>query len=248
MNSTELNDENFPPGSADLIPALPAPQTSSPDSKTVAFTEQDYKTAVRLLVGALLEGNDELRYRAKTWLTNVQKVEQEIDALNLAEETGGSALVYALIGLLFKSPRYMERITHTAGHAATYAASIVSRFTRPITSSRVLRPVRRRYSTLELRGESLVNSLEKIGRSEASPSRLLIREQVKEEAVEDVLVYMVEKSKMKEMIVETSTAVGGDALVEIRGRTASVDSSLDNLVDNLLRRQKPKTAPTDSSS
>ena len=53
---------------------------------------------------------------------------------------------------------------------------------------------------------------------------------------------------MKEMIVETSTAVGGDALVEIRGRTASVDSSLDNLVDNLLRRQKPKTAPTDLSS
>ena len=248
MDSTDMNDEDLPSGNVDLTPALPAPQTSSSDSREVEFTEEDYKTAVRLLVGAVLEGNDELRYRAKTWLTNVQKDEQEIDALNLEAETGGSPLVYAIIGLLFKTPRYLSRVTATADRASSHAISFVSRFTRPITNSWVLRPVRRRYDALVAVGESKVSSLEKIGRSEASPSRTLIREQVKEEAVEDVLIYMVEKSKMREMIVETSTEVGGDALIEIRGRTASVDSLLDNLVDNILKRRKPKTPPSDSAS
>lgn len=248
MNSTDVNDEDFPYSSDDLIPALPAPQTSSSDSREVEFSEEDYKTTVRLLVGALLEGNDELRYRIKAMLTGIQKDEQEIDALKFDDETGGSPLLYTLIGLLFKTPQYLSRVTSTALHAASYTTSFVSRFTRPFTHSRVLRPVRRRYNGLVARGESELSSLEKIGRSEAPPSRALIRLEVKEEAVEELLIYLVEKSQMRELIVETSTQVGADTLVEIRGRTASVDSSLDNLVNNLLRRQKPKTPPADSMS
>jgi hypothetical protein len=69
--------------------------------------------------------------------------------------------------------------------------------------------VRRRYNGLVARGESVVSPLERIGRSEAPPSRALIRQQVREEAVDELLIYLVEKSQMREMIVETSAQVGG---------------------------------------
>ncbi len=39
MNSTEMNDEDFPYRGDDQIPALPAPQTSSSDSREVEFTD-----------------------------------------------------------------------------------------------------------------------------------------------------------------------------------------------------------------
>ena len=248
MNSKDKNDEDFPYGSADLILALPAPQTSSSTSGESEFTAEDYKTALRLLVGSALEGNDELRYQIKTWRANIQKGEQEIDASPLEEETGGSPLLYTLLGLLFKTPDYLSRGTSTAGRASSRATSFVSRLMNPITNSWALRPVRRRYNVFVARGESVVSSLEKTGRSEARSSRALVRQQVNDETVEEFLTYMVEKSKMREMIVETSIEVGGDALIEIRGRSASVDSSLDNIVDNILRRQKLKTPPSGSLS
>lgn len=248
MVSDDPNDKDYLPEVDDLVLVQPTPPTSTPASREVEFTAEDYKTLLSLLLGSVLEGNDELRYRTKLLLTEVQKDEQEIDASILEGETGGSSLTYAFIGLLSKTPHYLSSLTSTAGRASSRAGAIVARFTRPITNSWVLRPVRRRYDALVERGESVVSSYEKIGRSKAKSSRALVRQQVNDEAVEEVLVYMVEKSKMREMIVETTTEVGGDALVEIRGRTASVDSSLDQFVDNILRRRKPETPPSNSSS
>ena len=248
MNSKDKNDKDLPSSSADLTLALPAPQTSSSASGESEFTAEDYKTALRLLVGAALEGNDELRNQIKTWRANIQKGEQEIDASMLEEETGGSPLLYTLLGLLFKTPDYLSRGTSTAGRASSRATSFVSRLMNPITNSWALRPVRRRYNVFVARGESVVSSLEKTGRSEARSSRALVHQQVNDETVEEALVYIVEKSKMREMIAETSAEVGADALTEIRGRSASVDDSLDNIVDNILRRQKVKTPPSGSLS
>jgi hypothetical protein len=248
MNYQDKNDEDFRKNSTDLILALPAPQTSSSATGESEFTAEDYKAALRLLVGAALDGNDELRNRIKTWRENIQKGEQEIEASIFEEETGGSSLLYTFIGLLFKTPEYVSWGISTADRASSLLTTFVSRATRPITNSWALRPVQRRYNGLLTRGESVVSSLEKIGRSEARSSRALFRQQVNDEVVEEFLVYIVEKSKIREMIQETTVDVGGDALTEVRGRTASVDSSLDNIVDNILRRQKLKTPPSGSVS
>jgi hypothetical protein len=248
MNSKDKNDEDFPNSSADLILALPAPQTSGSASGESEFTAEDYKNALRLLVGAALEGNDELRDRIIMWRATIQKGEQVIDASILEEETGGSPLLYTILGLLFKTPEYLGRGTSTAGRVSSRATSFVSRLMSPITNSWVMRPAVRRYNVFVARGEAVVNSLEEIGRSEARSSRALVHQQVNDETVEEALVYIVEKSKMREMIAETSAEVGADALTEIRGRSASVDDSLDNIVDNILRRQKVKTPPSGSLS
>jgi hypothetical protein len=249
LNTEDDENVDFSHSNADLILALPAPQFSSFDSREIEFTAEDYKTALRLLVGAALEGSDELRYRLKMWLVAVQKREQESGTTYLGvEATGSSPLLYTTFGFLIKTANYVSRGASTAGRVSRRTTSFANRLTKPVRHSRVLRPVRRRYHNLVARWDNLVSPFEETGRSEARSSRLLVRQEVTDEMVEEFLVYVVERSKMRELIVETSTAVGGDALDEVRGRSASVDSSLDELIDNILRRQKRETPPPSSIS
>ena len=249
MDNQDKKDEDYIIRGVDLTRALPAPQASSSASGEIEFTAEDYKTALRLLLGAALEANDELRYRLKTWLVAVQQREREGGAVfTKLGESDGSALLYTSFGLLLKSADYLNRGASTAGHVAGRATSLVSRLAKPITHSWVLRPVRRSYHALGRRWDSVVTPLEETGRSKARSSRLLVRQEVNDEMIEEFLIYLVERSKMREMIEETSAELGNDALTEMRGRSASVDSSLDDIVANILKRQKPKTPPSDPLS
>jgi hypothetical protein len=249
MSSEDKKDEVVIYSKDDLTFALQARQTSSPVYGEIEFTADDYRTALRLLVGAALELNDELRYQLKMWLISVQKREQERGAEFLgAEGMGGSALLYTVFGLLYKTAERVNRGASTAGRISARTTSLASRLAKPITHSRVLRPVRRSYHALGRRWQSVFTPLEETGRSKARSSRALVHQEFSEELVEEFLIYLVERSKLREMIVETSAEVGSDALTDVRGRSASVDSSLDDMVDNLLRRQKPKMPASDSLS
>jgi hypothetical protein len=248
MDLIENDEKDIGYSRIDVIPSPPALQARNPSYGEGEFTVEDYRTALRLLVGAALEGSDELRYRLKTWLVSVQKRERGsgVTVLGL-EGTGSSRLIYTAIGLLFKTPDVVSRGITAAGRVSRRATSLVSRLTKPVSHSWPLRPVRRRYHALLARWDSVVSPLEETGRSEAHSSRALIRQEVNDEMVEEFLIYLVERSKMRELIAETSAEVGGDALDEARVRSAEVDSSLDNIVNNILRRQKIQTPPTGSS-
>ena len=249
MNSKESNAKELPYRSGDRTLALPAPRTSNSASGDGEFTVEDYRTALRVLVGAALEGTDELRSRIGPWWENVQEWERESgSSYGGFVGTGGSPLLYTILGLLFKTPDYLSRGTSTVGRVTSRAASIVSWFTRPITHSRIMRPVQRRYNYFVARGESVMSSVIGVGRSEARSSRALVRQNINDEALEDILTYLVEKAKMRELIAEQGVEAAADVSTEIRTRSAAVDSSLDNLVDNILRRQKGKTPPSGSSS
>ena len=248
MNSKENIDRDFPYRSADQSRFQLAPPTK-PVSRDNEFTVEDYRTALRLLVGAALEGGDELLLRIRPWWADVKQWErQNIDSVIELEGKGGNTLLYTMLGVLFRTPDYLSRGADTASRISSRASSIVSRLTRPITHSRVMRPVQRRYNYFVARGESAVNSYKRLGRSEARSSRLLVRQQVNEDTLEDLLTYLVEKAKIRELIAEQGVEVAGDASTEIRQRSAAVDSSLDKIVDNILRRQKHQEPPSGSFS
>ena len=249
MNPEYKNDKALTYASTNRNVALPAPQTSSSASGESEFTVEDYRTALRLLVGAALEGSDELLLRLRPWWASVQELERESAASLLqVEEKGGSPLLYTILGLLFRTSDYVSRSASTVGRVSSRATSIVSRLMRPLTHSRVMRPVQRRYNYFVARGESEVSSLQFTGRTEARTSRLLIRQEVNEDTLEDILAYLVEKAKIRDLLAEQGVEAAGDVSTEIRVRSAAVDSSLDNIVDNIMRRQKAKTPPSGSSS
>lgn len=245
MNPEDKSDKELTYRSADRTLALTAPQTNSPASGESEFTAEDYRTALRLLVGAALEGSDELLLRIRPWWASVQEWERESGAGFIGvEEKGGSPLLYTFLGLLFRTSDSLSKGASTVGHVSSRATSIVSRLLRPITNSRVMRPVQRRYNYYVARGESAVSSLQGTGRAEARTSRLLIRQEVNEDTLEDILAYLVEKAKIRDLIAEQGVEAAADASTEIRVRSAAVDSSLDNIVDNIMRRQKAKTPPS----
>ena len=247
MDSKHINNTQLQAKGTGLTIPQSASQTSSSTSQASKFTAEDYRTALRLLVGTALEGNDELRNRIRNLRTTVGNRELESDPTYLGmDKTGGSPLIYTMIGFLFRTPEYVSRGASIAGRLTSRATRVVSKFTRPITHNRILRPARRSYQSLVERGESTVNSLEKLGRSEARSSRYLVRQEETDEILEDVLNFVVEKAKIRELIAEQSVAAATDVSTEIRQRSASVDNSLDNIVDNLLRRQKQKTPPSGS--
>jgi hypothetical protein len=109
-----------------------------------------------------------------------------------------------------------------------------------------MRPIRRRYHNYVGVGESFVNSLEEAGRSEVRSSHALVQQQANDELISDVLEYLVEKAKLRELIQGQSVELAGDAVSELRGRSAAVDTSLDELVHTALSRQKAKAPPPDS--
>jgi len=245
MKATEDDDEDFPYSSPDLSPGIPVPATSS--DETDQLSVEDYKTVLRLMVGSALVGNDELRQRIKTWRKTIQNthLEGSVPVLELGE-TSSDHLLYFLIGLLFQTPEALHGGSSVVGRASSRAFSAVSRFLEPINNSRLMQPIRDRFQMYVKVGESIVNSLEEEGRSEVQSSRALVQQQANDELISDVLEYLVEKAKLRELIEGQSVEFAGDAMTEFRGRSADVDASLDNLVQTVLRRQKAKELPPDS--
>jgi hypothetical protein len=247
MDPEENHDGPTPESSANLTLALPPPAVSKTGSPNREYTVEDYRNALRMLVGAALEGNDELLDRVIKWRETVQERELQGGAPSELEE-GGSPFLYTLLGLMFKTPDYLYRGVSATDRITSRAANITFKLFGPITNSRFMRPARRRYDRLVRRGASVVNSLEERGRMEARSSRNLVHQEVNDETVEEFLTYMVERSKMVDLITEASTEVGNDALIEVRGRSAMVDSALDGIVDKVLRRQKQQPPPGNPSS
>ena len=247
MKPTEEDDEDFPYSSPDLSPGMPEPATSSADTDQLSV--EDYKTALRLIVGSALVGNDELRQRIKTWRKTIQNTKLA-EGATIAElgETSGDHLLYFLVGLLFQTPGTLHGGASAVSRASSHAFSAVSRFLEPINNSRFMQPIRRRYQNYVEAGESIVNSLEEEGRSEVQSSRALVQQQANDELISDVLEYLVEKAKLRELIEGQSVELAGDAVSEFRGRSADIDTSLDNLVQNVLRRQKAEAPPPDSQA
>jgi hypothetical protein len=224
---------------SEVIFTRTTPRSGRYNSTESEFTVEDYRTALRLLVGAALEGTDELRLRLEPWWADVQEWERQNSASIIElDRRQGNTLLYSLLGILFKTPDYLGRGVSTASRLSSRVASIVSRVTRPVTHSRVMRPVQRRYNYYVARGESAVGSLKAVGRSEARTSRALVRQQVDEDTIEEILAYLVEKAKIRDLLAEQGVEAATDASTEIRVRSAAVDSSLDNIIDNILRRQK----------
>jgi hypothetical protein len=245
MKPIEDDDEDFPYSSPDLSPGLPEPVASY--AETDQLSVEDYKTVLRLIVGSAVVGNDELRQRIRTWRKNIQNTRLEGSAPILEPgETSGDHFLYLLVGLLFQTPDYFQGSASAVNRVSSRAFSAISRFLEPINNSRLMQPVRRRYENYVKVGESIVNSLEKEGQVEVQSSRALVQQQANDELISDVLEYLVEKAKIRELIEGQSVEFAGDAVSEFRGRSADVDASLDNLVKTVLRRQKAKEPPPHS--
>ena len=216
------------------------PYEKKPAQADVTGSDQEtVLVLLRLLVGGVLEGSDEL-------LRRLQERQQAIEQhpINSAprviaqDEADIERLRYALIGLLFETPGVINRGLARVVENTERAGNTVSRLAGPLTRSRLFRPVRRRYQRMVTRRETTLNRLVELGRLEAQRGRVLARGAVTE-TVDEVLEYLAGSPEIRDLVQQQGVSLTTEVVDELRRRVASADRRL----DSVLRRGEPASPP-----
>jgi hypothetical protein len=211
-----------------------------PASANVPGSDQETALILlRLLVGGVLEGSDEL-------LRRLQERQQAIEQhpVNSAprvisqDEADIERLRYALIGLLFETPGAINRGLARVVENTERASNTVSRIVGPVTRSRLLRPVRRRYQRLAARREATLNRLVELGWLETQRGRVMARSTVTE-TVDEVLEYLAGSPEIRDLVQQQGVSLTTEVVDELRRRVAAAD----RLLDSVLRREESTSPP-----
>lgn len=199
------------------------------------------RNLMRLALGGAFEGSAEVARRLERWQSQAgQAVEQVGDSSS--DETDLDRLRFALVGLLFETPDVVERGARSLGSATRTSTGVMSRFVSPLASSRAARPFVRRYDAFVDDRLSALDRWIAAGRTEERSSRAMVREFTDEE-VNAVIEYLADKPEVRDLIQEQSLGMAGEAVGELRGRTAKADRLLDRLVSSSLRREPSEVEP-----
>ena len=200
--------------------------------------EEDLETvklAGYILVGAVLEGSDELARQMKS--KEMESVRPDIfRGPKIPGETSKDLLRYALIGFLMDSSARASRAISTVGQASNKASGWLFSALKPVTHSRLMRPVWRRFDQLVTNGEDLMESWIDAGRVREKESRAMAR-QVAAILVDDFFEYLSTNEGVKELVQEQGISMTGEAMAEIRRRSANADEFAEQIFQIILRRR-----------
>lgn len=211
------------------------------------------KLAIYILAGAVLEGSDELVRQMKS--KQREPITQDIfHGPKIPGETSRDLLRFALTGFLLDSSVRVSRWISAAEYVSNEAAGFLFSAFRPFTHSRLMRPARRRFNRLVDTGEKLVEGWIDAGRIRENESRLMAR-QAATIIIDDFIDYLSTNKEIRELVQEQGASMGGEALEEIRGRSANADEFAEQIFNIILRRRSrmiaqsnPSSSPTSDSS
>lgn len=193
------------------------------------------KLAVYILVGAVLEGSEELARQMKS------KMEEPTPPSifrgpKIPGETSADLLRFALMGFFMDSSARVSRALSTVGQASNKASGWLFSALKPVTHSRLMRPVRRGFDQLVTNGEELVESWIDTGRVREKESRAMAR-QAAAILVDDFLEYLSTNEGVQELVQEQGISMTGEALAEMRKRSANADEFAEQIFQIILRRR-----------
>ncbi len=171
------------------------PENESDPSQPEAESFDAYRSIVRLLVGLVLVGGDELVGRLRGWEAaylpgRPEQSEPELD---------GDLARRALIGLAFETAETVRQAAlGAAGLSASVAGAMWSAF-RPIRSSFLFRPLWAPVRSIAARSEARFDRYYRVGRSEEQHSRKLAGD-VTGLLIEDILDYVGDNPGVKALI------------------------------------------------
>ena len=202
---------------------------------------------MRLLVGGTMEAADELSRRLKEH-QNVLRQSQTSDiSFNADDETELERLRYALIGLLFEMPQALTKSLAMVGQTTGKASSFISSVVSPVANSRLMRPIQRRYETVAVRREEMLERLMERGRSEELAGRLLARN-ASAEAMNELLDYLAEKPEVRQLVQQQSVGLVAEVVEQFREHAAGADALVDRISGTILRRTQPESSSTEPGS
>jgi hypothetical protein len=199
---------------------------------------------MRLALGGAILGRVELKRRFQE-----RQSEPYVSAAILNQETPIETDVdrirYAAIGALAKSSDGMRRQLSALGRVTNRTFGRVTRTLDPLSSSRLLSPLRRRYQRYIDQGEKVVSEWVVAGRREEYFSRKLAKE-VTIDSIEETLDYLAESPEMDELVQQQSGDLVEDIFDDMQKSTSGTRVILVDWFSSAVLR-RPKRRPNTTS-
>lgn len=192
-----------------------------------------------LLLGGATEGSNQLGRRLKRWQATIASHGSQVYSES-PDESQREQLRYAAIGLLSQAPDLAQGAFSTAVDAAASAYNLFSRWLSPVTHTRPMQPVLRRYDQLAAHGATIVDRWIDAGRAAEQRSRALVRQAAfdgEDEVIEQVVGKLAQEPALRELITQQSVGMADEIMGAIRTRTSHADTRWERRVRALLRRR-----------
>jgi hypothetical protein len=201
------------------------------------------RMVMRMALGGTLIGREELkrRFQEQQSVSHVSGVE-----LNKVTpiESEADRTRYAAIGAAAKSSEAVRRQASSLGRVVNRTFGRLSRSMQPVTDSRVLGPIRRRYQRYADYGDKVVSEWVAAGRREEYLSRQLA-EGTTIEVIEETLDYLAESPEMDELIQTQTGDLVEDVFEDIQESASNTTLILsDWFTTTILRRPRRRSQQT----
>jgi hypothetical protein len=180
--------------------------------------------------------------RLQTW--EAEAAQALAEAQGGAPEDGNqsSQARYALIGLIFELQEDFARSLSLIGRLESLISARVSPWLKPLQTSALLAPSRRRLRRLVARGEMEVSRWARGGRYEEARSQA-VAARAFDDVVDAFMEYMATNPELQELVQAQSSGLANEVVEEVRERTVSADAFLEGLARSILRRAPRSEMP-----
>lgn len=219
-----------------IEPTVPAASTPEHGAALPPEDQFDAGSALlRLLIGGMLVGADELRERLRRWDEHSLAPDAVVTA---PPQTASASMRRAAIGAAFEAQARMRRRFSTMmtrfGHVADDANLVYTRLALAVRGT-PLEAARGRLDELLFLTLSAVDRWTERGQREERHGRQMT-EQAVVSVIDELLDYMARNPEVRKLIEQQGTSIADSAVEEVRERTASADQWIERLAHNLLHR------------
>jgi hypothetical protein len=214
-------------------------QPAAPSSTHPTPDEFDGTAALlRLLLGAALQGMDELRLRLRQWDASMRAA----SPLPAPKASSADLLRFAALGMLFESETTVRRGLFTLGRMWGEAARTALDALAPRILPSPLDPVVTLFDEVLFEWTVTVDRWIAMGSREESQSRLMARRAIPG-ILEEFVELLAKNPDVRALIAQEGANLTGTAVQDVRERVGSADALVERLVQGLLRRPANNDSP-----
>jgi uncharacterized RDD family membrane protein YckC len=161
-------------------------------------------------------------------------------------ESGGTSARYLTLGVMSNARSRAGRSAGFLWRASDRAGRALDGLLRPFTHSRLLRPFRNSFDTLEDRGRSQVDNWIDVGRSEDVRNRTVAQSainQVAGESMDEIIANPRIQLFIQEIVEAQSLGIIDEGIEEVRERNVTVDLVIERPIRSLFRRAPRSEVP-----
>ena len=238
--ATGMDDANIVQGTDEAMqPAGPVPGEVRSAIEGGPAEPYTLEILVSLLLGGATEGSEQLSQRLKRWQSSIASQGDQVYSESPYEEQG-ERLRYAALGLLSYAPDLAQGAVSTAVGAAASAYGLVSGLLSPVTRSRPMRPILRRYDRFAERGALVVDRWVDAGRATEQHSRALVQHAAfdgEDEAIEHVVGKLAQEPAIRDLVTQQGVGMASELMDAVRSGTSRADIRWERRVRALFRRR-----------